>query len=208
MATRFDVLGYQTYQIPRHEVQSAAQKKAPLQRPVPLRLKLWNEIGRGNVKPDPGRKWNPISFERRRNTGQQSPKQSCDSKGCTRDHRSTPRRPGCKKDRRYRESFRKLVQEYRDEDDQPELIPNPEAARDRHSIDEGVQQHSRKRRHPNSTPDLVPLFPEMEMRNQRMLSEVNEQEPNEDQQARARSMLRDCFRSEIEQRHRHHESRR
>src|SRR5688500_14665975 len=94
-----------SYQFPRHDIQSTAQKEAPLQLPIPLRLKLGDEVRRSDVETHSRSERESVFAERRDILGQEATYHSRDAQGCAGQKRAAPRSARCEKQTRDRQSF-------------------------------------------------------------------------------------------------------
>ena len=68
------------------------------------------------------------------------------------------------------------MQKDRDEDEKSQRRANLESTHDCNTIDERVKQKSSERRHAHRLRHFVHFLTEMEMRNERVLREVNQKE--------------------------------
>ena len=99
------------------------------------------------------------------------------------------------------------MQKNGDENKEPERRTNVGCARYRNAINECVQQQSRESRHAHCLGDLVHFLAKMEMRNERVLSEMHQKKSEQNERCRGSAVLLDRFGGQVEQRNREHESR-
>ena len=187
-------------------VKRAPKKKAEGQAPSLLALKLGNQIRRPDVERHAGGERQAVLLENRELLREQRAEETRDGERGTGGERGPPALSRRQEQARDREPFRQLVQQDRDEHEQPQRVAHSEPAGDGHAIHEGVHHQSGEGREAHELRDLVELFAEMEMRRQRVLGEVNQEVADQDHDGRGFPVKPDRVGREIEQRHRHHES--
>ena len=94
-----------------------------------------------------------------------------------------------------------------DEHHKAELGANEKGAGDRDAVEERVQQQSDECRRAGHGADAVSLFPEVKMRRDRMLREMNGEVPRQHQHGRDGAAAGKCFRQQLDNRDRQHEPR-
>ena len=78
----------------------------------------------------------------------------------------------------------------------------------RDTVNEGMQQKSDQCGDAHGSRYAMDFLPKMEMRSERVLSEMDEHISSENDDSTRRSMLRDCFRDKLREGHRDQEARR